>query len=386
MPYFDHNATVPLSPAARDAWLETSASSWQNPSSLYRSAARARNLLEAARAEIAETLGAPPERLVFNSGATEGVNAIFAFFSARPGATLLLSPVEHPCGIAAAQRYFPAKSAFVPINSLGRVDLARLEKQIGETRPALVSIMAANNETGLIQPWEDIAEICRRAAVPFHCDASQWIGKLPAENLTRCDFVTASAHKFGGPKSAGLLLIPPGSDFRAQTGGEQERGIRGGTEDFPSIAATLAALRETRDRVHPDDGIADRLGWRHEFEQTLSAQIPGLLIAAAGADRLWNTVSLILPIGANDRWVRKLDRRGFEVSTGSACSSGKETPSHVLAATGFSPEQSKRAIRVSSGWETSREDWQKLAAALAEVFAEIRDEPGDSPLTQVIRI
>src|SRR5690606_33513315 len=130
------------------------------------------------------------------------------------------------------------KTVFAPIDSVGHVDLADLERQIAETRPALVSIMAANNETGLIQPWEKIAEICRRAAIPFHCDASQWIGKLPPENLGRCDFVTASAHKFGGPKSAGFLVVPDGSDFRAQTGGEQERGIRGGTEDLPSIAAT----------------------------------------------------------------------------------------------------------------------------------------------------
>lgn len=387
MPYFDHNATTPLSPEALDAWSAAASSAWQNPSSLYRSAARVRNALEATRAEIADLIGCAPERLIFNSGATEGANALFQFFASRhPEKSILLSSVEHPCGIAAATRFFDGRIRFANADDQSRVILEKLQQDLESDPPALVSIMAANNETGVLQPWEKIAEICRAAGVPFHCDATQWIGKLPTENLGRCDFVTASAHKTGGPKGIGFMIVPEGSAFYGQTGGEQEFGKRGGTENFPSISALHAAWTAIQGSVNSIEQLEERLLWRRKFEKTLTHQIPGLKIAGQEVERLWNTVSLILPKGANARWVRKLDRRGFSVSTGSACSSGKEAPSHVLEAMGFSAEESQRSVRVSSGWSTSQEDWQNLETAFIEVFEEIREEPEGGSLTTVIQI
>lgn len=385
MAYFDHNATTPLSATARAAWLHAADESWRNPSSLYRSAARVRNLLENARAQVATILGAQPDRLIFTSGATEGSTLLFQHLSSRSTQPLLLSPFEHPCGVAAAERFFAGRTRHLELDRGGLVDLETLQSQIAKERPALVSVMAANNETGMIQPWKQVAEICRKSGVPFHCDASQWVGKLPASDFGRCSFVTASAHKFGGPKGTGFLLIPQGENIRGQAGGEQEGGMRGGTEDYPSIAAMTAALDETDRTAQNLDAIAARVDWRRRFEGEVLRRISGAKVVGAGNDRLWNTVMVILPTGRNDRWVTKLDRRSFEVSTGSACSSGDEEPSHVLAALGFSPDESRRAIRVSSGWETDEKAWQALADAIAEVHEEMRDDGGDA-LTQVVRV
>jgi cysteine desulfurase len=388
MAYFDHNATTPLSPGAREAWLQAADNSWQNPSSLYRSAARVRNLLESARASLSASLVTSPDRLLFNSGATEGANALFQHFAAaHPDQPVLLSALEHPCGLAAAERFFAGRLRFIQPGRGGRIDPAAIEAEIEHNRPALVSVMAVNNETGVLQPWQEIARLCRRHAIPFHCDASQWLGKLPAADFGSCDFLTAAAHKFGGPKGIGMMLVPSGSDFRGQTGGEQERGLRGGTEDYPAIAALAAAFQAANDHAGNRDLVTERLQWRQEFEQEILQKIPGTRIAGRDEERLWNTVSLIFPEGANDRWVRKLDRLGFEVSTGSACTSGEEAPSHVLSAMGYSAAESHRAIRVSGGWETTREEWRHLAGAIGDVYQQIRQsDQEDGGLTQVIRI
>jgi cysteine desulfurase len=207
--------------------------------------------------------------------------------------------------------------------------------------------------------------------VPYLCDASQWLGKLPAGGVGGNGFVIAAAHKFGGPKGVGLLKLAPQSEgLRGQLGGGQERGHRGGTEDFPAIAAMGAALAEAEQKKVFLE--TERLAWREEFERAAIAAVPGARVVGEGADRLWNTVSLVMPFADNTRWVTRLDKRGFQVSTGSACATGKGGPSHVLAALGFEAEEAKRVVRVSSGWETTREDWQALAAALGTVAGEVR--------------
>ncbi|AHF88985.1 aminotransferase [Opitutaceae bacterium TAV5] len=382
MSYFDHNATTPLSPAARAAWLKMADEAWHNPSSLYRAAARARIRLDSAREALAALLGGEPAHYVFTSGATEGAHAVLGRLAATLPADsrLAINPTEHPCVIAAAQRFFGDRILPLPVTADGVVTAAAIETVLADpsVKTGAVVVMAANNETGVIQPWREIARACRAAAggagVPFVCDVTQWLGKLPGGGLGEAETgatLIASAHKFGGPKGVGFVKLPaddPG--FRLQPGGSQEHDHRGGTEDLPSIAALVAALADAeQQKVFLE---SDRLRIRDTAERALLAAVPGARIVGAGADRLWNTVSLLLPFGENTRWVTRLDKRDAQVSTGSACATGKTGPSHVLTALGLSPDEARRSLRISSGWETTESDWQALAAALAEVAAELR--------------
>jgi cysteine desulfurase len=394
MPYFDHNATTSLAAVAREAWLRAQDEAWQNPSSPYRAAAQVKIRLEAAREKFAILLGDEAERYVFTSGATEAANAVIAWWAQTLPADALIAvnPTEHPCVLEPLRHHFEGRIKWLKLNAEGVVDLNEmkfchlLSDKLGSgagvdggeavvgvegRKVAAVVVMAANNETGVVQPWSEIAAACAEAGVAYLCDASQWLGKLPAGGVGGNGFVIAAGHKFGGPKGVGLLKLAPQSEgLRAQLGGGQERGQRGGTEDFPGIAAMGAALAEAEQKKVFLE--TERLAWRGGFEREVVAAVPGTRVVAAGADRLWNTVSLVMPFAENTRWVARLDKRGFQVSTGSACATGKGGPSHVLAAMGFDAETAKRVVRVSSGWDTTREDWQALAAAFGDVAAEVR--------------
>jgi cysteine desulfurase len=384
MPYFDFNATAPLRPEARDAWLEASREAWYNPSSPYRGAARTRSLLEQARARLGEILGCAADSIVFTSGATESANALFRHLAAvlPREARVVLGPTEHPCVLASARRELSERVDLLAVDAAGRVELGDLAQRLRSGPPAAVAVMAANNETGVIQPWREITELCRESRVPYICDAAQWLGKLPAGGLGQADFLFGAGHKFGAPKGVGFLKVPPGG-FSGQTGGEQEAGRRGGTENYPAVAAILAALSEAETaKVLFEE---DRLQRRRRFERAIVSRIPGARVLAGDADRLWNTVPLILPHFDNQRWVPKIDRRGYQVSTGSACATGKEGPSHVLAAMGILPDEARRMIRVSAGWDTETADWDGLADALVETWSELQAATGTDG-TEVISI
>lgn len=377
MPYFDHNATTPLAPVAREAWLRAQDEAWQNPSSPYRAAAQVKIRLDAAREKFAILLGHEAERYVFTSGGTESANLVFAWWAQTlPAQTVIaLNPAEHPCILEPAKHYFGQRIRWLEVDAAGVVNLAALEALLSSNelpdRVAAVVVMAANNETGVVQPWREIAAACQLAGVAYLCDASQWLGKLPAGGIGGEGFVIATAHKFGGPKGVGLLKLAAQSEgLRGQLGGEQERGHRGGTEDFPAIAAMGAALAEAEQKkVYLE---TERLRWRDGFERALASAVPGVQVVAAQADRLWNTVAVVMPFGENTRWVARLDKRGFQVSTGSACATGKAGSSHVLAAMGYDADQAKRVVRISSGWDTAEADWQALAAAFGGVAGELR--------------
>lgn len=375
MPYFDHNATAPLAGAARDAWLRAQEEAWFNPASPHRGAARVRVRLDAARARLAEFLGTEPERVVFNSGATEGAASVLAWWARTwPGdRRIAVSPVEHPCVLESAGQFFFGRVAWLEVDADGVVRMEALEKLLAGGGIGGVAVMAANNETGVIQPWREIAAACRAARVAYLCDATQWLGKLPASGLgDAAMWATGSAHKFGGPKGVGFVkLAEQAEGFCALPGGGQQRGHRGGTEDFPGAAALVAALAEAeQSRMFLE---TERLRWRAEFERAVLAAVPGARVVAAGARRLWNTVSLAMPRGENHRWVARLDRRGFQVSTGSACATGAGGPSHVLAAMRVPPDEARRVVRVSAGWETSRADWLALAEAMGAVARELEE-------------
>jgi cysteine desulfurase len=270
--------------------------------------------------------------------------------------------------MASTKHYFPKRHRLIPVTRDGAVDLNWLTEEMAHVRPGLVAVMAANNETGVLQPWRESLAICRQYKVPFFCDAAQWIGKLPASGLGECDFVSGAAHKFGGPKGVGFLKCP--AKGRVQPlllGGPQEEGRRAGTENVAGILSMLAAL-EVREAALTKRGHEIKTKLRDSFTLQMTEALPGAAVAGLAQPRLWNTVSALMPeADCQQRWVVKLDKLGFAVSTGSACSSGKEEPSHVIAAMGYSPSEAGRVLRFSSGWETTKDEWDALSGALQTV-------------------
>ena len=379
MRYFDHNATTPLCIAAKQAWGDAVDEAWQNPSSPYRSAAAVKARLEHRRERLGQLLSVDPSRIVFNSGATEGNNAVFFHQIETIGAEarIALSPIEHPSVLEPAKRLFGDRILWLPVDKTGVVQLEGFDFAEVE----FVSLMAANNETGVLQPWQETAEACAGKGIPFHCDASQWIGKMPTKDLAKCSFVTGCGHKFGGPKGVGFLVLPEAGHFSGGLlGGLQEDGRRSGTEDYASVAALVAAL-EWAEASRNEVGQ----GEKNRFFEELRATIPGVSLVHADAEALWNTVMLEMPKFASTRWIAHLEKRGFLISSGSACSREKEGPSHVLTAMGCDADSVRRSLRISSGWETSRDDWLALRLALVEVF-EVLNQDEASSGAQVILI
>ena len=374
MLYFDHNATSPLLPAAREAWLDAVDRFPGNPSSPHRLGARADAALMQAREKLAGWLGCAADDIVWTSGATESNNAALHHAAQTGAGEVWISGIEHPCVLAAAARYFPNRTRLIPVTRDGVVEVAWLADALGKSRPALIGVMAANNETGVLQPWREIAALCREHRVPFFCDAAQWIGKLPAAGLGACAFVSGCAHKFGGPQGVGFLKVPAGF-HPLIVGGPQEDGRRAGTENVAGVLAMIAALDARVAATPPSQTVPAAPPppfptLRADFETALRRALPTVRVLGENVDRLWNTVSVIMPEVADcrQRWVVKLDKLGFAVSTGSACASGKEQPSHVLSAMGLASAEAGRVLRFSSGWETRAEDWTALLGGLQRAF------------------
>ena len=229
--------------------------------------------------------------------------------------------------------------------------------------------MAANNESGVVQPWMELARLCSEYNVPFHCDATQWVGKMPISDLRFCSSFTASAHKFGGPKGVGWLVD---QNFnRMQVGGSQEGGRRAGTENFPSIMAMGKAWEQSQSNYK---SIPKHALWRDHFEKEVLLQISGTRIIGRNTDRLWNTSLLLMPRFDNLKWVSKLDTLGFEVSTGSACSSGSTTLSGTAASFGLDLSEAKYLLRISSYFGHTEKDWISLGEAMVEAYEQMKSE------------
>ncbi len=377
MPYFDYNSTTPLADSAREAWLRVQAENWHNPSSPTRAAARAKIRLESYHEALAVLLGGEAKNYVFNSGATEGAHAVLAHWAATlpAGARIAVAATEHAAVLAAAARFFSGRVDWLAHDRAGVVSAEAVRTAI-RAGAAGVVVMAANNETGVLQPWSEIEEVCRAAGVRHLCDATQWLGKLPGAGMgAGAAWLIASGHKFGAPKGTGFVKLPEGRaepDFVVQAGGLQQAGHRAGTEDVAGIAALSAALVEAEQKHVIWE--SQRLRWREGFERELIAAVPGTRIVAAdtNAERLWNTVFAIMPHGANTRWVARLDKRDVQASTGAACTTGKDGPSHVLAALSVAPEEARRGLRLSAGWGTTEAEWAALLDALREVAVELK--------------
>ena len=373
MEFFDHNSTTPLNEAAATALEAAHREAWLNPSSPYRAAAQVRARLDQARERLGGMLGAAPERLVFNSGATEGNNKVFELWARQlpAEARVGVNPTEHPSVLEAARHYFGDRVMELPLETKGFV----AADAIDYARLGAVSVMAANNETGILNPWKAVAVHCRSAGIPFHCDASQWLGKLPADGLGLCDYLTGCAHKFGGPRGAGFIVLPEGSGPAGfQKGGLQEGGHRGGTEDVPGVLSMVAALEASF------FGDAEA---RDAFEAGLLRALPNCEVVGRDAERLWNTSAVVLPEFENVRWIRALEQRGFLVSTGSACSSGKLSASPGLSAMGYDAGVIRRVVRISAGAQTDSVQWEALRLALIESYTALRESAGESPVVAV---
>jgi cysteine desulfurase len=359
--YLDYNASAPVRPQVVEA-MAAALGRTGNPSSVHRAGREARALLEHARAAVAALVGAPAEAVVFTSGGTEANNQALQSVTG----TKLISAIEHDSVLAAAP-----DAARIPVNPDGVVDLQSLEEQLQTLRPALVAIMLANNETGVIQPVREVAACARRHGALVHCDAVQAAGKIPV-NLRDlgADFVTLSAHKLGGPQGVGALVLGPGIEPVAlHQGGAQERRWRPGTENLPGIVGFGRAC----ELATADTGWWQRVGaLREGLEARIGAIAPAARVLGGRAPRLANTSCITMPGVGNETQLIDLDLAGIAVSAGSACSSGKVGPSHVLATMGIEPGEAQTAIRVSLGWASTVADIDRFVTAWQRLYERTR--------------
>ncbi|MBW6397418.1 aminotransferase class V-fold PLP-dependent enzyme [Roseomonas sp. HJA6] len=351
----DANATEPLRPEARAAVLEA-LDLPGNPSSVHAEGRTARRLLEDSRRRIAARFGARPQDVVFTAGGTEA-NTL-AITGLASGRRILVGATEHPAVLRAAPAATP-----LPVLSDGTIDLAALELALAEGGPALVCLMAANNETGVLHPIAEAAALCRRHGALLHVDAVQAAGRVALPD--GADSLALSAHKLGGPKGAGALLLRPGLDpVPLIAGGGQERGRRGGTEPLPAIAGFAAAAEVAR----PDPRLG---GLRDAIEAGIAAIAPEARCPGAAAPRLPNTTAITLPGAPAETQVIALDLMGVRVSAGAACSSGKVGASHVLAAMGLGSDAGC-TIRVSLPWNTPDDTAERFIGAWGAMRERLR--------------
>jgi cysteine desulfurase len=362
--YLDWNASAKLRPEAREAVL-TALETGGNPSSVHGAGRGARRQVERAREQVAALVGVQPREVVFTSGGTE---ANVLALAPTLGDVLLVSAIEHP-SVRAGGRFAAVDE--IPVAAGGMVDLDALKRRLANASRPFVSIMLANNETGVVQPIAQAAAIVHAAGGLLHVDAVQGPGRIACDfKALGADLMTLSAHKIGGPQGAGALIKRDTLDLDAQIkGGGQERGARAGTENVPGIAgfgaAAAAVSRNWRDEAARMASLRDRL------EAGLKVIAPQAVIFGEGATRLPNTTLFAVPGVKAETAVIALDLEGVAVSSGAACSSGKVTPSHVLAAMGMAAGLTRGAIRLSLCYSSTEAEidaflkaWAKLAESL----------------------
>jgi len=383
--YFDNNATTRVAPEVFEAMAPFLTEHWGNPSSAYSLGRESADSIAKARAKAAGLLNSDPNEIVFTSCGTESNNsALRSALETNPGKRhVVTTAVEHSANIKFCQHLKKAgvETSLLPVESDGSIDLHLLEQSI---RPdtAIVSVMWANNETGVLFPVEEVAAICRSKGVLFHTDAVQIPGKLAIDvKSLGVDFLSLSAHKFHAPKGIGLLYVRRLTRFQPYViGGQQERGQRGGTENVAFIvglgrAAELAAanLTEENRRVR---GLRDRM------EKAILRSIPGTSRTGASEPRLPNTSNISFESVEAEALLLALDEIGVCASSGSACTTGSLEPSHVLTAMGLSPERAQSSIRFSLGIYNSDEEVNYLLKHLPPIIARLRagSTPAASPV------
>ena len=373
--YLDHAATTPVDPRVLQAMMPFFSEHPGNASSLHAFGQEARRAVDQARAEVAAAVGARPAEVVFTSGATESDNLAVlgvAFASQHRGRHILTSAIEHhavleACHVLEAQGYAVTR---VPVDARGVVDPDDVRRAL---RPdtVLVSVMAANNEVGTLQPVAEIGRLTRERQIPFHSDATQLVGAMPVDvDELGVDLLSLSAHKRYGPKGVGALYIRPGVPLMPlQRGGSHERGRRGGTENVPGIvglgAALRIAVREMAQEHRRVTALRDRL-------MRGALALPGAQLNGDPGRRLANNVNLSFDGTDSQSLVMGLDLHGVAASAGSACSSGSMEPSHVLVALGLAPQRAASAVRLTVGRTTTDADISYALDALRDVVDRLR--------------
>lgn len=391
--YFDHNATTPVSREVQDALPEI-ASSWGNPSSIHWGGRQPKNILRDARKAIADAISASPLEIIFTSGGSESNNTVlhglFEYYQTAPFVSpeqrvrlhYMCSAVEHPSVMKTMEhlKSLGAQVDFIPVNRKGELDMEFFDAHLTE-KTALVSVMAANNETGTLFPIKELARKAHAVGALFHTDAVQMFGKLPlnVKDLD-VDFASFSGHKFYSVKGSGVLYVKKGANVSALVqGGAQERHRRGGTENTLGIGALGVAVRRMSQVADKAQAIATL---RDYMEARILNEISEVTLTAAETARLPNTSSLILKGVDGETMLMSLDIMGYAVSTGAACSSGNPEPSPVLLAMGLSRAEAQNSLRLSLGWDTTQEQIDGFIEALKSVVQRLRtlqkDGEGDS--------
>ena len=362
--YLDYNATGVVRPEVADA-LTAYFSECGNPSSVHQFGRNARAMVDHAREQVAVLVNVKPAWVVFTSGGTEANNQAIRNLGAK---TVLISSIEHDSTIGAAYAS-GANIHEIPVTNEGVVDLVALEKLLaGASKPVLVSVMLANNETGVIQPVKDIAALAHKYEAFMHTDAIQAAGKLPVDFADLdVDLMSLSAHKMNGLSGVGALVFKPTVRIGPLImGGGQEFGWRSGTENVPGIVAFGCVAEIAQRELKKDNKIKEL---RDYFETQITTFCKAAKVVGKPVERLQNTSCISMPGVSSETQVMALDLDGFCISAGSACSSGKVRTSHVLSAMGFESEISDTAIRVSLGWQTTKEDVEAFSDAWKGLYS-----------------
>jgi len=375
--YFDHNATTPVWPEVLEAMQPFWSKLYANPSSIHQAGLSVARELRQARRDVASFLGASDEtEIIFTSGGTESNNAAFrsALWTQKGKKKLVTTAVEHSSVIkpTRALQEEGFEVSYVPVSSLGDLDPAQLKEAVTENT-ALVSVMMANNETGVIFPVDEIGKEMKSRGVFFHVDAVQGVGKIPFSlKSLDANFLSISAHKIGGPKGAGVLYVKKDTPYRSFIfGGAQERGRRSGTENMPGIIGLAAACRRLQKNFSEDCKKMEQV--RNHFEEKILKKIPGVHVNGNPAHRLPNTSNLAFDKVDSEALLILLDQEGICASSGSACISGAHEPSHVLKAMGLSKERGKSSIRFSFGPENTLQEADSAVDILTGLVTHLRE-------------
>src|SRR5580692_3274049 len=372
--YLDNNATTPVLPEVLEAMRPYFGENFGNASSIHHHGQETRAAVERARDSVASLLGCRPAEIVFTSGGTEGDNLAIAGLT-NAGDHVITSSIEHHAVLHACKHLeeIGCEVTYVPVDGRGLVDPDDVRRAL-RSNTKLISIMMANNETGVVQPVEGIGEIAAEADVYFHTDAVQAAGKVPIDvNRIGCDLLSISGHKIHGPQGVGSLCVRKG--LRLQPlfyGGRHERSRRAGTENVPGIVGLGKAAQIAKESL--DRGDDKKMAvMRDRLQQGILAQIEDAAVNGDGAARVPNTCNIHFDHIDGEAMVIALDLKGLAVSTGAACSSGAVEPSHVLVAMGLRADQARASIRFSLGKQTVAEDIDVALALVAETVARLRE-------------
>jgi cysteine desulfurase len=372
--YLDNNATSPLLPEVFEAMKPYFLEKFGNASSIHQQGQQSRAAVEQAREQVAELVNCRPAEIVFTSGGTEGDN-LALFGLVKPGDHVITSAVEHHAVLNACKRLeeIGCEVTYLPVDGCALVDPDDVRRAI---RPStkLISVIFANNETGVLQAVNEIGKLAAETDVFFHTDAVQAAGKVPIDvKEIRCDLLTLTAHKMHGPQGAGALYVRKGTLLQPMFyGGRHERSRRAGTENLAGIVGLGNAAAIAREGF--GDGSVERMaGLRDRLERTMLETVDQVGVNSAGAPRVPNTTNIVFDCLEGEAMVIALDLKGLSVSTGAACSSGAIEPSHVLTAMGLSPDRARASLRFSLGKQNTTEDIDFALQLIPEVVTRLRD-------------